>query len=82
MVINKETSAEPADHAQGNIGSWGDPKPLGGLPGKDCLQLLSPPDITVVQSSCFIREVILHTVMYTFGLIWCAFCVLAQPVVD
>ncbi|KAL0046243.1 hypothetical protein WJX82_006924 [Trebouxia sp. C0006] len=34
VVINKETSAEPADHAQGNIGSWGDPKPLGGLPDK------------------------------------------------
>ncbi|KAL0017860.1 hypothetical protein WJX77_003171 [Trebouxia sp. C0004] len=34
MIINKKGSALPADDAQGDIGSRGDPKPLGGPPEK------------------------------------------------
>lgn len=65
MVVNKKGSAKPANDVQGDIGSRGNPKPLGGPPAKGiCLHFLSPPD-AVEESSCSMCDILLLAVTYS-----------------
>jgi len=71
VVINKKGSAAPAGDVQGNIGSRGDPKPLGGPLGKGiCLQLLLPPDMIGVHFVCW------HSILHaSFAMQHVAHCI-------